>query len=80
MSKPHPQDIANLILHLQTELALLEQALHQADSPPSPAVLAHLHRCQGSLRQAIQSMDLQEWYQELTQGMRDQLGRLEEWL
>lgn len=79
MSPPHPQDIANLILHLQTELALLEQSLHQGSTPPSPEVLAHLRRCQGSLRQAVQSLEVQEWYGELTQGLRDQLGRLEEW-
>ncbi len=75
---PHPQDIANLILYLQTELALFEQ--QAAQEAISPEALAHITRCQTILRQSIKHMGLQDWYQELTYGLRDQLGRLEEWL
>ncbi|GAB4212977.1 MAG: hypothetical protein OHK0012_08290 [Synechococcales cyanobacterium] len=71
----HPQDVANLILHLQTELALLEQ-----DRGLSPDNQARLRHCQEILRQSIDQMHVRGWYQELTYGLREQLGRLEEWL
>ncbi|MDX2273012.1 MAG: hypothetical protein NW237_13840 [Cyanobacteriota bacterium] len=77
-SFPHPQDVANLILYLQTELALIEQI--GVEESISPALQARIRRCQEGLRQAIDQMQLREWYRELTDGFRDQLGRLEEWL
>jgi hypothetical protein len=74
---PHPQDIANLILYLQTELALFEQLAekHHLD----PECRAPVSRCRDMLRQSIRQLDVEEWYQQLTYGLRDQLGRLEEW-
>ncbi len=75
---PHPQDIANLILYLQTELALFEQQAQRESV--SPEALAHITRCQKVLRKSVDQMGLQDWYQELTFALRDQLGRLEEWL
>ncbi|MEN9204316.1 MAG: hypothetical protein Q6K99_00395 [Thermostichales cyanobacterium BF4_bins_65] len=75
MSKPlHPQDIANLILYLQVELALLEQ-----QPELSPQSRDHLRRCQDILRSSITTLDLHDWYRELTQAMQSQIGRLEEW-
>lgn len=76
-SSPHPQDIANLILYLQTELALFEQLAEERHLDPE--FRAPVSRCRDMLRQSIQQLDLQEWYQQLTYGLRDQLGRLEEW-
>jgi hypothetical protein len=75
---PHPQDVANLILYLQTELALFEQWAAQEGIPP--AALRPIERSQEALRRAVDQFELREWYRELTYGFRDQLGRLEEWL
>jgi hypothetical protein len=75
---PHPQDVANLILYLQTELALFEQVAAQEQI--STEAQLHVWRCQEALRKAVDQLDLREWYHELTYGFRDQLGRLEEWL
>ncbi len=74
---PHPQDVANLILYLQTELALLQQ---RADEERiSDTTKAHIIRCRKILRQSIDQMQLRDWYRELTYGMQDQIGRLDEW-
>ncbi len=73
----HPQDVANLILYLQTELALLEQIAEQEDL--SPQARAPIVRCRTFLRKSIDQMQVREWYRELTFGLQDQLGRLEEW-
>jgi len=75
---PHPQDVANLILYLQTELALFEQWAAQEGIPS--AALRPIERSQEALRRAVDQLELREWYRELTYGFRDQLGRLEEWL
>ncbi len=75
---PHPQDVANLILYVQTELALFEQVAAQEGIPPT--VLQPIQRSQEALRRAVDQLELREWYRELTHGFRDQLGRLEEWL
>lgn len=75
---PHPQDVANLILYLQTELALFEQVAAQEGIPPT--TLGPIQRSQEALRRAVDHLELREWYRELTHGFRDQLGRLEEWL
>lgn len=73
----HPQDVANLILYLQTELALLEQIAEQEDL--SPRARAPIARCRNFLRRSIDQMQVRDWYRELTYGLQDQLGRLEEW-
>lgn len=73
----HPQDVANLILYLQTELALLEQIAETEEL--SPAARASIARCREVLRRSIDQMQIRDWYRELTGGLQDQLGRLEEW-
>ncbi|NJK61288.1 MAG: hypothetical protein HC921_00110 [Synechococcaceae cyanobacterium SM2_3_1] len=75
---PHPQDVANLILYLQTELAMFEQIAAQENV--SSQVQAPVLRSQAALRKAVDQLQVRDWYQELTFGFRDQLGRLEEWL
>ncbi|MGQ9838801.1 MAG: hypothetical protein ACUVRV_12765 [Cyanobacteriota bacterium] len=75
---PHPQDVANLILYVQTELALFEQVAAQEGIPPK--TLQPIQRSQEALRRAVDQLELRDWYRELTHGFRDQLGRLEEWL
>jgi hypothetical protein len=70
----HPQDIANLILYIQVELAVMEQ-----QPELSPDSQARLRRCQEILQRSIDSMGLRPWYQELTEAMQGELGRLEEW-
>ncbi|MEN9203771.1 MAG: hypothetical protein Q6K80_09690 [Thermostichus sp. DG_1_6_bins_120] len=75
---PHPQDVANLILYVQTELALFEQVAAQEGIPST--ALEPIQRSQEALRRAVDQLELRDWYRELTHGFRDQLGRLEEWL
>jgi len=70
----HPQDIANLILYMQVELAVLEQ-----QPGLSPDSQARLRRCQETLQQSIDTMGLRSWYQELTHALQEVLGRLDEW-
>jgi hypothetical protein len=53
---PHPQDVANLILYLQTELALFEQWAAQEGIPP--AALRPIERSQEALRRAVDQFDL----------------------
>jgi hypothetical protein len=63
------QDIANLILYVQTEIQLF-----QTTGEPK-----HLENCLSELQRSIDDLEVRPWYDELIAHLRDQLGRLEEW-
>ncbi len=63
------QDIANLILYIQTEIQLFQTTGEQK----------HLDNCLLELSRSIDDLEVRPWYDELIAHLRDQLGRLEEW-
>ncbi|AGY59673.1 hypothetical protein [Gloeobacter kilaueensis] len=66
---PQGQDIANLILFVQSEIYLYRNT---GDGK-------HLDNCLAELRRAIEYLEVEPWYTELLESVRDQLGRLDEW-
>lgn len=66
---PQGQDIANLILFVQSEIHL-----YRATGEPK-----HLDNCLDELRLAVDYLEVRPWYDELLHNLRDQIGRLEEW-
>ncbi|MBC8123091.1 MAG: hypothetical protein H7Y22_14795 [Gemmatimonadaceae bacterium] len=65
----HDQDIANLILFVQTEIKLYQHS----------GKAHHLDNCLAELARAVGYLEVQPWYDELLHHLRDQVHRLEEW-
>lgn len=66
---PHGQDIANLILYVQTEIQL-----YQSTGKPQ-----HLESCLRELQEAVDYLEVRPWYSDLMHHLSDQVGRLDEW-
>jgi prefoldin subunit 5 len=63
------QDIANLILYIQTEIQLFQ----------TTGESKHLENCLSELQRSIDDLEVRPWYDELIAHLRDQLGRIDEW-
>lgn len=65
----HDQDIANLILFLQSEIALYQTTGDRN----------HLDSCLVELERAIDDLEVRPWYNQLLLNLKDQVDRLDEW-
>lgn len=66
---PKDQDIANLILYVQSEISLYRET---GDS-------GHLDNCLAELQQAVDYLEVRPWYTEMLYHLKDQVHRLDEW-